>query len=118
MPTPPIPPPNPKMSGFTTKSKPKVQMGARVSMRTKASLLLYAEKIRVSISDLIAKLLNDEAKRLEAPVITKTPNPNSFNLGFTETTTYILKNSDINVRVLIEEGKLLSEKVSKKRINQ
>lgn len=106
---------------FAKKPKAKIQMGTRVSMHTKAALLLYSEMLEVNISDLIAKLLDNEVERLVIPISTKIRTDSGkglMNAVYENVIVSTLKDYQIDIRVQDEYAKLESKKVPKKGTNQ
>lgn len=93
------------------KNKPKVQIGARISMYTKAGLLLRAKMLDITIGDLVANILYDFVEDLT------TKKPKMVGLGKTELRS-ALNPIDIDLRKELEYEKLLLPNKSKKATKQ
>lgn len=90
------------------KNKPKVQIGARISMYIKTGLLMRAEMLNITISDLIGDILCKYVEDLTTEKLMPTG-----RIGQTELRS-ILFSFDIYERELLEYEKLLLPKKSKK----
>lgn len=91
------------------KNKPKVQIGARVSMYMKTGLLMRAEMLNITISDLIVSILDKYLEDLTSEKL----RPTGKRLGETELRVE-LNSFDIYEREQLEYEKISLPKKSKK----
>lgn len=89
------------------KNKPKVQIGARISMNTKAGLLMRAEMLDITIGDLIGNILYEYVKDLTAE-------KEKLLFGGRTELQRVLHSPDIYLREILEYEKLSLPKKSKK----